>query len=73
VILDLEPLRPGAAAAAAVQTWLLNLVLGFNRFELFVRLHGKLWRQGRTTLQQSARQLDRALEAVAKLKPWWSG
>ena len=59
--------------AAAIQTWLLILVLGFNLFELFVRLHGKLWRQGRTTLQEIARQLDRALEAVAQLQPLWSG
>jgi hypothetical protein len=59
--------------AGAIQTWLLILVLGFNRFELFVRLHGKLWRQGRTTLQEIARQLDRALEAVAELRPLWSG
>jgi hypothetical protein len=42
-------------------------------FELFVRLHGKLWRQGRVTLQEIARQLDRALEAVAELPPLWSG
>jgi hypothetical protein len=59
--------------AGAIQTWLLILVLGFNLFELFVRLHGKLWRQGRTTLQEIARQLDRALEAVAQLRPLWSG
>lgn len=58
---------------AAIQTWLLILVLGFNLFELFVRLHGKLWRQGRTTLQEIARQLDRALETVAQLQPVWSG
>jgi hypothetical protein len=59
--------------AGAIETWLLILVLGFNLFELFVRLHGKLWRQGRTTLQEIARQLDRALEAVTELRPLWSG
>lgn len=59
--------------AAAIQAWLLILVLGFNLFELFARLHGKLWRQGRLTLQELARQLDRALEAVAELQPLWSG
>jgi hypothetical protein len=59
--------------AGAIETWLLILVLGFNLFELFARLHGKLWRQGRTTLQEIARQLDRALEAVAQLRPLWSG
>ncbi len=52
--------------------WLI-LVLGFNLFELFVRLHDKLWRQGRVTLAEVARQLDRALEAVGELQPLWSG
>jgi Transposase DDE domain len=59
--------------ATAIQVWLLILVLGFNLFELFARRHGKLWRQGRLTLQELARQLDRALEAVAELRPLWSG
>ena len=57
----------------AILAWLLILVLGFNLFELFVRLHGKLWRQGRVTLAELARQLDRALEAVAEWQPLWSG
>jgi nitroreductase len=57
----------------AIQVWLLILVLGFNLFELFARLHGKLWRAGRVTLQELVRQLDRALEAVAELQPLWSG
>lgn len=57
----------------AILAWLLIRVLGFNRFELFVRWHGKRWRQGRVTLQELARQLDRALEAVAELQPLWSG
>jgi hypothetical protein len=57
----------------AIQAWLLIRVLGFNLFELFARLHGKLWRAGRVTLQELARQLDRALEAVAELQPLWSG
>jgi len=57
----------------AILAWLLIRVLGFNLFELFVRLHGKLWRQGRVTLQELPRQLDRALEAVAELTPLWSG
>lgn len=57
----------------AILAWLLILVLGFNLFELFVRLHGKLWRLGRETLAESARQLDRALEAVGELQPLWSG
>lgn len=57
----------------AILAWLLIRVLGFNLFEVFVRLHGKVWRQGRVTLQELARQLDRALEAVAELQPLWSG
>ena len=57
----------------AILAWLLIRVLGFNLFELFVRLHGKLWRQGRVTLAELARQLDRALEAVAEVPPLWSG
>lgn len=57
----------------AILTWLLFLALGFNLFELFVRLNGKLWRQGRTTLQEIAQQLDRALEAPDQLEPLWSG
>jgi len=60
-------------APGAVMAWLLILVLGFNLFELFARLHGKLWRQGRMTLQEIARQLDRALEAISQLRPLWSG
>lgn len=60
-------------APVAVMAWLLILVLGFNLFELFVRLHGKLWHQGRTTLQEIARQMDHALEALSQLKPLWSG
>jgi hypothetical protein len=60
-------------APVAVMAWLLILVLGFNLFELFARFHGKLWRQGRTTLREIARQLDRALEAVTELRPLWSG
>jgi nitroreductase len=59
--------------AAAIQNWLLILVLGFNLFELFARLHGKLWRAGRVSLQELARQLDRALEVVTELQPLWSG
>lgn len=57
----------------ALLVWLLIRVLGFNLFELFTRLHDKVWRQGRTTLQEIARQLDRALEAVTELAPLWSG
>jgi hypothetical protein len=60
-------------APGAVMGWLLILVLGFNLFELFARLHGKLWRQGRTTLQELARQMDRALERISELSPLWSG
>lgn len=57
----------------AILAWLLFLVLGFTVFELFVRLHGKLWRQGRLTLQEIACQLNRAIEALTQLQPLWSG
>ncbi len=57
----------------AILAWLLFLVLAFTLFELFVRLHGKLWRQGRTTMKEIARQLNRALEVLAELQPLWSG
>lgn len=57
----------------AIVAWLLFLVLGFTIFEVFVRLNGKLWRQGRTTLKQLCRQLDRALEQTTELLPLWSG
>ena len=57
----------------AIVVWLLFLTLAFNLFELFVRLNGKLWRQGRTTLQEIALQLDRALEAPEQLAALWSG
>ena len=57
----------------AIVAWLLILVLGFNLFELFVRVHGKLWQQGRLTLQEFARRLDHALEHPDELEPLWSG
>jgi nitroreductase len=57
----------------AIQAWLLILMLAFNLFELFVRVHGKLWRQGVITMQEAARQLDRALEHWQQLCPLWSG
>jgi hypothetical protein len=57
----------------AIMAWLLILLLAFNLFEVFMRLHGKLWRQGRTTLQELARALDQALEHTDELVPLWSG
>lgn len=57
----------------AIVAWLLILMLAFNLFELFVRLHGKLLRLGKTTLQEAALQLDRALERWEELLPLWSG
>jgi hypothetical protein len=57
----------------AIVAWLLFLVLGFTLFELFIRLHSKLWRQGRTTMKQLWRQLDQAMENVLELQPLWSG
>lgn len=57
----------------AIVAWLLFLVLGFTIFEVFVGLNRKLWRQGRTTLKEFCRQLDRALEQTSELIPLWSG
>lgn len=57
----------------AIGAWILILILGFNLFEVFVRLHGQLWRKGHTTLQELARALDQALEQVEQLLPLWSG
>jgi hypothetical protein len=48
------------------------LTLGFNLFELFARLHGKLSRAGRVT-SRLARQPGRVLEAVPELALVWSG
>lgn len=57
----------------AIVVWLLFRIMGFNFFEFFARLNGKLWRQGRTTLQALARDLDLALEQSEALQPLWSG
>ena len=57
----------------AILAWVLILVLGFNLFELFARIHSKLWRQGSATLQEISRQLDRALEHWQELEPLRSG
>jgi len=57
----------------AILAWLLFLMLGFTIFEVFVRLNGKLWRQGRATLKELSRRLDRALEQTTELTPLWSG
>ena len=57
----------------AIIAWLLILVLAFNLFEWFSRLHGKLWRLGQTTLQEIGRQLYLALARWEELEPLWSG
>ena len=57
----------------AIVAWLLILVLGFGLFEWFARLHGKLWRTGRVTMQELARQLDLASARWEELVPLWSG
>lgn len=59
--------------AVAIAAWLLISMLAFNLFELFARVHGKLWRPGAITLQEAAYQLDRALERWEELEPLWSG
>jgi hypothetical protein len=57
----------------AIVAWLLILVLAFNLFAWFGRLHSKLPRTGAITLAELARQLDRALERHEDLEPLWSG
>lgn len=57
----------------AIIAWLLILVLAFNLFEVFVRLHGQLWQSAEVTLQELARRLDRSLEHPEELTPLWSG
>ena len=58
----------------AILAWLLILLLAFNLFEVFVRLHSKLWQPaGKLTLQSLALNLDRALEHPDELEPLWSG
>jgi hypothetical protein len=57
----------------AIIAWLLILVLAFNLFEVFVRLHGKLWERGKIGLQELAIRLDRSLEHPEELMPLWSG
>ena len=57
----------------AILAWLLILVLAMNLFELFARVHGKLLRLGKATLQEIAKQLDRGMERWEELEPLWSG
>ena len=57
----------------AIVAWLLILVLGLVLFEWFARLQGKLWRQGKVTLRELAKALDRAAERWEELEPLWSG
>jgi hypothetical protein len=57
----------------AIEAWLLILVLGFVLFEWFARLHGKLWRQARVSLQELAREMDLASARWEELAPLWSG
>jgi len=57
----------------AILAWLLILVLAFNLFEVFARLHGKLWQSGKVSLQELALRLDRSLEHPDQLMPLWSG
>lgn len=57
----------------AIMAWLLILVLAFNVFEWFSRLHSPQIRQGKTTLQELARQLFLALGRWEELQPLWSG
>lgn len=56
-----------------VMAWLLILVLAFNLFEVFVRIHSKLWQSGKVGLKELAIRLDRGLEHPEQLTPLWSG
>jgi hypothetical protein len=57
-----------------ILAWLLILVLAFNLFEVFVRLHSKLCPPAaKGTLQSLALNLDPALEHPHELQPLWSG
>lgn len=57
----------------AIMAWLLIVVLAFNLFELFARTHGKLWRQGKTTLQDITWELFESLARWEEIQPLWSG
>ncbi|MDD2708204.1 MAG: hypothetical protein PHV34_09365 [Verrucomicrobiae bacterium] len=57
----------------AILACLLIKVLVFNLFEFYVKLNGKLWRMGRTTLLEIARQMDLSMEQWEQLDPIWSG
>ncbi|MFM8422084.1 MAG: hypothetical protein ACKOEQ_18390 [Verrucomicrobiota bacterium] len=57
----------------AIVACLLILVLDLNLFEVFARLHSKLLRDPKSTLQDIACGLDRALEHPDQLVPLWSG
>ncbi|MDD2707819.1 MAG: transposase [Verrucomicrobiae bacterium] len=57
----------------AILVCLLIKVLAFNLFEFYVKLNGKLWRVGRTTLREIARQMDLSMEQWEQLEPIWSG
>jgi hypothetical protein len=70
-VLPCDPLRPSSSHSHYRLAALRGL--GFAFFEFFARLNGKLWREGRATLQEIARALDRAMEAWTALQPLWSG
>jgi Transposase DDE domain len=57
----------------AIVAWLLIRVLAMNLFEVFARVHSKLMRPGKITLQELVRQLDRALERWEEIEPLRSG
>ena len=57
----------------AIMSWLLILMLAFILFGLFAQVHGKLWRQGRSTLQDLASELFESLARWEEIEPLWSG
>jgi len=56
----------------ATMAWLPIVVLAFNLFELFARMHGKLWRQGRATLQDIGSEFFESLARWEEIEPLWS-
>lgn len=57
----------------AIVAWLLLLILGQTLFEIFVQVHGPLWRAGRVTLKAQYEELVEALGRWEELLPLWSG
>ncbi len=57
----------------AIVAWLLILVWAFILFDLFARVHGKRWCQGKTTLRDLASELFESMARWEEIEPLWSG